>query len=38
MLLHAAALRVPRERKPPVEARAPLPPTFVEAGFGDAGL
>lgn len=28
MLLHAAELRMPREGKPPVEARAPLPPSF----------
>ena len=35
MLLHALSLRVEREGKPPVEATAPLPPTFVSAGFGD---
>jgi tRNA pseudouridine32 synthase/23S rRNA pseudouridine746 synthase len=35
MLLHALSLRVERDGKPPVEARAPLPPTFVQAGFGD---
>lgn len=28
MLLHAAALALPRSGKPPVEARAPLPPSF----------
>ena len=37
MLLHALSLRVERDGKPPVEAEAPLPPTFVTAGFGDAG-
>jgi tRNA pseudouridine32 synthase/23S rRNA pseudouridine746 synthase len=35
MLLHALSLRVGRGAKPPVEARAPLPPTFGQAGFGD---
>ena len=35
MLLHALSLKVEREGKPPVEAKAPLPPTFVQAGFGD---
>jgi tRNA pseudouridine32 synthase/23S rRNA pseudouridine746 synthase len=35
MLLHALSLRVERGGKPPVEATAPLPPTFVNAGFGD---
>ncbi len=35
MLLHALSLRVDRGAKPPVEAIAPLPPTFVSAGFGD---
>ena len=38
MLLHALALKVPREGKPAIEARAPLPPAFAEAGFDDAGL
>jgi tRNA pseudouridine32 synthase/23S rRNA pseudouridine746 synthase len=38
MLLHAIRLRVPRERKPDVDASAPLPPHFLEAGFADAGL
>jgi tRNA pseudouridine32 synthase/23S rRNA pseudouridine746 synthase len=36
MLLHALSLSVEREGKPPVEATAPLPPTFINAGFGDA--
>jgi tRNA pseudouridine32 synthase/23S rRNA pseudouridine746 synthase len=35
MLLHALSLRVDRGDKPPVEATAPLPPSFVSAGFGD---
>ena len=35
MLLHALSLRLEREGKPPVEATAPLPPTFVSAGLGD---
>jgi tRNA pseudouridine32 synthase/23S rRNA pseudouridine746 synthase len=35
MLLHALSIRVERGPKPPVEASAPLPPTFVKAGFGD---
>jgi tRNA pseudouridine32 synthase/23S rRNA pseudouridine746 synthase len=35
-MLHAAALRLERGTKPPVEARAPLPPTFAALGFGDA--
>ena len=34
-MLHAAALTVPRSNKPPVEARAPLPPDFLALGFGD---
>jgi tRNA pseudouridine32 synthase / 23S rRNA pseudouridine746 synthase len=38
MLLHALTLRVPRESKPAIEARAPLPPAFLAAGFDDAGL
>ena len=38
MLLHALALKVPREPKPAIEARAPLPPHFLEAGFDDAGF
>ena len=35
MLLHALSLRLEREGKRPVEARAPLPAAFAEAGFGD---
>ena len=35
MLLHAAALTVPRPPKPEIVAEAPLPATFAEAGFGD---
>jgi tRNA pseudouridine32 synthase/23S rRNA pseudouridine746 synthase len=35
MLLHALSLRVEREGKPAIEATAPLPPTFLAAGFGD---
>lgn len=38
MLLHALSLRVERDGKPPIEAAAPLPPTFVNAGFGDVQL
>ena len=38
MLLHARSLALPREGKAPVEATAPLPPTFLQAGFGDALL
>lgn len=38
MLLHALSLTVARDGKPPVEAEAPLPPTFVSAGFGDVAL
>jgi tRNA pseudouridine32 synthase / 23S rRNA pseudouridine746 synthase len=38
MLLHALSLRMQREGKNPVEAKAPLPPTFVNAGFGDVGV
>jgi tRNA pseudouridine32 synthase/23S rRNA pseudouridine746 synthase len=37
MLLHALSLRLERPGKKPVEARAPLPPSFAEAGFGDVG-
>jgi tRNA pseudouridine32 synthase/23S rRNA pseudouridine746 synthase len=36
MLLHALSLAVERDGKPPVEATAPLPPTFINAGLGDA--
>lgn len=35
MLLHALSLRMERAGKNPVEAEAPLPPTFVAVGFGD---
>jgi tRNA pseudouridine32 synthase/23S rRNA pseudouridine746 synthase len=35
MLLHARSLTMPRVSKEPVEAVAPLPPTFLQAGFGD---
>ncbi len=38
MLLHALSLRVPRDGKPAIEARAPLPPPFRNAGFDDDGL
>jgi len=38
MLLHALSLRVERHGKPAIEATAPLPPTFVNAGFGDVSL
>lgn len=35
MLLHARSIRVERDGKPPVEATAPLPPTFAQAGFAE---
>lgn len=35
MLLHAAGLIVPRDPKPAISVTAPLPPSFVAAGFGD---
>ena len=35
MLLHALSLRLERPGKKPVEARAPLPSSFAQAGFGD---
>jgi tRNA pseudouridine32 synthase / 23S rRNA pseudouridine746 synthase len=35
MLLHALTLRLERPGKNPIEATAPLPPSFVRAGFGD---
>ena len=38
MLLHALSLEVPRDGKAPVSARAPLPESFRNAGFDDAGL
>jgi len=34
-MLHAAALSVPREGKPPVAAHAPMPADFVALGFDD---
>ena len=33
-VLHAAALRIPRDGKPPVEAEAPTPERFAAVGFG----
>jgi tRNA pseudouridine32 synthase/23S rRNA pseudouridine746 synthase len=33
MLLHASSLRLERQGKNPIEAMAPLPPSFVAAGF-----
>ena len=36
MLLHAVSLRLERGGKPPVEATAPLPQSFANAGFADA--
>ena len=36
MLLHAVSLRLERGAKPPVEAVAPLPASFANAGFADA--
>ena len=38
MLLHALSLRFERPGKHPVEATAPLPPTFVNGGYGDVRL
>ena len=38
MLLHALSLAVPREPKPPIEARAAFPVTFLDAGFADDGF
>jgi tRNA pseudouridine32 synthase/23S rRNA pseudouridine746 synthase len=37
MMLHAAALSLPREGKTPVEAAAPWPARFAAAGFADPG-
>lgn len=37
-MLHARALTVPRDGKPPVVAVAPLPDDFRALGFGDADL
>jgi tRNA pseudouridine32 synthase/23S rRNA pseudouridine746 synthase len=34
-MLHAVALEVAREGKPPISASAPLPPEFVTLGFAD---
>jgi len=34
-LLHAAALEVPREGKPPISATAPMPVDFLGLGFSD---
>jgi tRNA pseudouridine32 synthase/23S rRNA pseudouridine746 synthase len=34
MLLHALSLRMERDGKAPVDATAPLPPTFINAGYG----
>jgi len=34
-LLHASAIRVPREGKPAIEARSPLPAIFASHGFSD---
>jgi tRNA pseudouridine32 synthase/23S rRNA pseudouridine746 synthase len=36
-LLHAAALEVPREGKPPIIAIAPLPAEFAALGFVENG-
>ena len=38
MLLHAATIRLARGDKPPIDAIAPLPRSFANAGFADAGL
>ena len=38
MLLHALTLVVPRQGKPAIDARAPLPRTFADQGFDDGGL
>ena len=38
MLLHALSLSMERAGKNPIDARAPLPPTFVNAGFGDVAV
>jgi tRNA pseudouridine32 synthase/23S rRNA pseudouridine746 synthase len=35
MLLHALSLSVTRDGKAAIEATAPLPPTFINAGYGD---
>ena len=36
MLLHARALVLPRDGKPPIAATAPVPASFAAAGFADA--
>ncbi len=36
LLLHARRLTLPRDGKPPVDATAPVPAPFAEAGFADA--
>jgi len=33
LMLHAASLTVPRDGKPPIEARAPMPERFLRLGF-----
>ena len=38
LLLHALTLRVPRDPRPAIDVRAPLPRRFAEAGFDDAGI
>jgi tRNA pseudouridine32 synthase/23S rRNA pseudouridine746 synthase len=38
LLLHAYSLRLERQGKRPIEAIAPLPATFRDAGFGDDDL
>lgn len=38
MLLHALSLRLDRVSKRPIEASAPLPEIFIQAGFHDVGL
>jgi tRNA pseudouridine32 synthase/23S rRNA pseudouridine746 synthase len=38
MLLHALALRVPRDPRPAIDVRAPLPERFAQAGFDDVEL
>lgn len=38
MLLHALSLKVDRGAKPAIEASAPLPPTFLQAGFSDGDI
>jgi tRNA pseudouridine32 synthase/23S rRNA pseudouridine746 synthase len=38
MLLHALSLSIPRDGKPPVAARAPLPEAFADAGFSPDDL